>query len=83
MPKATDVNQFGANNLRITETEESVTVEFDPRVIVGEFKTGSSKVCSTGSYRALDISGARIMLHVMGPKMPKAESPANSETAKG
>jgi len=57
---------FGANNLLIQDEADQVTLTFDPRTIVGEFKKGNPKVCSTGSYRTLDISGVRLMLHVIG-----------------
>lgn len=68
--------KYGAGNLRIAETEDSVTIEFDPNQIIGRFKPsgkaladgrpGNPKVCSTGSFRTLDISGVRVMLHVIG-----------------
>lgn len=67
MAKGTE-SVFGPNNLKVTETAEKVTVEFDPRVLIGTFKTGNPKVASTNSYRPLDLSGCRLMLHVIGKK---------------
>ena len=70
------VSAFGAGNLKVEDTPDKVTIAFDPRVIIGRFKpsakaaqegrSGSPKVASTGSYRTLDISGVRVMLHVIG-----------------
>ncbi len=67
---------FGAANLLIEDTPEKVTITFDPRTIIGQFnpspkaqadgRPGNPKVASTGSYRTLDISGVRLMLHVIG-----------------
>lgn len=57
---------FGANNMAITEEADKVTIQFDPARIIGEFKSGNPRVCSTGSYRTLDASGVKIMLHVIG-----------------
>ncbi len=69
-------SKFGAGNLRIDETPEMVTIQFDPRITIGRFKPsakaieagndGNPKVASTGSYRTLDESGCRVMLHVIG-----------------
>lgn len=69
-------SEFGVGNLKIEDTPESVTIQFDPRVVIGHFnpskkaveegRLGNPKVASTGSYRTLDISGVRIMLHVIG-----------------
>ena len=76
---------FGPNNLRITDVADKVRIEFDPRVIIGRFnpskkaieedRPGNPKVCSTGSYRTLDVAGVRVMLHVIGPagSTPAAE----------
>ena len=68
--------QFGAGNLKVSDTPDKVTIEFDPATIIGRFnpsakalsdgRPGNPKVCSTGSYRTLDISGVRVMLHVIG-----------------
>jgi len=63
---AAAVNTFGAGNLRIDDGPDNVTIQFDPTVVIGEFKSGNPKVCSTGAYRTLDCSGVRIMLHVIG-----------------
>jgi len=67
---------FGVANLKITEETNAVTIQFDPETIIGAFKEkllkdgsvrpGNPKVCSTGSYRTLDVSGVKIMLHVIG-----------------
>ncbi len=67
---------YGANNLLIADTPECVTITFDPRVIIGQFKpsaraaaggsAGNPKVASTKGFRTLDISGVRVMLHVIG-----------------
>lgn len=71
MPSKTtseEVVTYGAGNLKIEETEACVTIQFDPRRIIGEFKSGNPKVCSTGAYRPLDLPGTRFMLHVIGQK---------------
>ena len=70
------VSAFGTNNLKVEDTPDNVTIQFDPRVIIGRFnpskkaveegRFGNPKVASTGSYRTLDISGVRVMLHVIG-----------------
>lgn len=70
-------SEFGAGNLLVDDTTDKVTITFDPRVIIGRFnpsakalsdgRPGNPKVASTGSYRTLDISGVRVMLHVIGP----------------
>ena len=67
---------FGPGNLMINDTAEVVTITFDPRRIIGAFnpsakareegRDGNPKVASTGSYRFLDVSGVRLMLHVIG-----------------
>ncbi len=65
-------DDFGPGNLLVNDTPEVVTITFDPRRIIGAFKSksgdrpGNPKVVSTGSYRTLDISGVRLMLHVIG-----------------
>lgn len=69
-------SKFGANNLLVEDTTDKVTITFDPRVVIGRFnpsvkareenRSGNPKVASTGSYRTLDISGVRLMLHVIG-----------------
>jgi hypothetical protein len=59
---------FGPNNLAIVDGPETVTMSFDPRRIIGQFKSGNPQVCSTGAYRTLDISGVRVMIHVIGRK---------------
>lgn len=68
--------KYGAGNLLIEDTSEKVTITFDPRVIIGRFnpsakaqadgRDGNPKVASTRSFRTLDISGVRLMLHVIG-----------------
>ena len=82
------VSAFGAGNLKVEDTPDNVTIQFDPRVIIGRFNPpkgavaawkesldtdnplpepiGNPKTASTGSYRTLDISGVRVMLHVIG-----------------
>jgi hypothetical protein len=57
---------FGPNNLRIIDGADKVQIEFDPSRVIGQFKSGNPQVCSTGSYRTLDVSGVKIMLHVIG-----------------
>lgn len=64
--KATKAGTFGAGNLLITDGADKVQIEFDPRQIIGKFSSGNPKVCSTGSYRTLDLCGVRVMLHVIG-----------------
>ncbi len=66
---ATPPETFGVGNLLIQDGVEEVTVKFDPQRIIGEFKSGNPKVCSTGAYRILDVSGVRMMLHVIGRKI--------------
>lgn len=56
---------FGPSNLLVTETAERVTVEFDPRQVIGTFKSGKPKVCSTESFQRLGVGG-KMMLHVIG-----------------
>lgn len=68
---------FGAANLLVEDASDKVTITFDPRVVIGRFnpsakalaegRSGNPKCASTGSYRTLDISGVRVMLHVIGP----------------
>lgn len=72
----TSENTFGANNLLIEDSSDKVTITFNPQEIIGRFnpsakalsdgRPGNPKVCSTGSYRTLDISGVKVMLHVIG-----------------
>jgi hypothetical protein len=74
----TETQTFGPNNLRITDGTDKVQIEFDPKRIIGAFNPskkaleadenakGNPRVCSTGSYRILDISGVKVMLHVIG-----------------
>lgn len=67
---------YGAGNLLIEDTPEKVTITFDPRVVIGRFnpsakaledgRPGNPKVASTRSYRPLDVSGVRVMCHVIG-----------------
>ena len=66
--KASKVQEqtFGAGNLKIEDGTDKVTIQFDPARVIGQFKSGNPQVCSTGSYRLLDVSGVKIMLHVIG-----------------
>lgn len=74
--KQSPISKFGAGNLQVEDTPENVTIQFDPRIIIGRFnpskkaleegRSGNLKVASTGSYRTLDVSGVRVMLHVIG-----------------
>lgn len=57
---------YGVGNLAIEDTPDKVSLTFDPREIIGQFKSGNPQVCSTGSYRTLDVSGVKVMLHVIG-----------------
>lgn len=66
MADKTQKQTFGPNNLTIEETPDKVVIQFDPSRVIGQFKTGNPKVASTGSYRTLDVSGVRVMLHVIG-----------------
>ena len=75
------MSKYGVGNLQIVETAECVTIRFDPRIVIGNFKPnkveidrateakeepiGNLKVCSTGIFRPLD-TGVRVMLHVIG-----------------
>lgn len=74
--KKENESMFGPGNLLVEDTPEKVTITFDPRVVIGRFnpskkaiedgREGNPKVASTGSYRPLDISGVKVMLHVIG-----------------
>ncbi len=70
-------SEYGVGNLLVTDAPDRVTITFDPRCVIGRFnpskkaieegRSGNPKVASTGSYRTLDISGVKVMLHVIGP----------------
>jgi len=57
---------FGPGNLKITEGENKVTIEFDPSRVIGKFESGRPQCCSTGDYRTLTLAGVKVMLHVIG-----------------
>ncbi len=69
-------SEYGVGNLKIEDGADNVTIQFDPRCVIGLFepgkkareegRPGNPKCCSTGSFRTLDVSGVRVMLHVIG-----------------
>ncbi len=76
----TPLSAFGAGNLSIEETDELVTIKFDPRVVIGVFSSGRQRIASTGTGRVLDRhSGIKIALNVMG-RLPEAKAKVKPET---